>query len=180
MLELEVFVRERLAVDALPAGAVAVREVAALDHEVCEEEEEEEEEQGGRGRRSEDVITTTNRRSFDLSIGRSSREDDDDDDDDDADARARAPLMTRWNEDPLNPNPFSPVASARKFSAVFGVVFPYSPISIRPAGSPAMGDVEEHRVRDLRSLLLLLRVRAVHAEKEESDEKRDEDARAAG
>jgi hypothetical protein len=59
VLELEVFVRERLAVDALPAGAVAVREVAALDHEVCEEEEEEEEEQGGRGRRSEDVITTT-------------------------------------------------------------------------------------------------------------------------
>ena len=72
-----------------------------------------------------------------MSIGLSSREDDDDDDDD-ADARARAPLITRWNEDPLNQNPFSPVASARKFSAVFGVVFPYSPISIRPAGSPAM------------------------------------------
>jgi hypothetical protein len=28
--------------------------------------------------------------------------------------------MTRWKEEPLKPNPFSPVHRARKFSAVFG------------------------------------------------------------
>jgi hypothetical protein len=32
--------------------------------------------------------------------------------------------MTRWNFEPLYPNPFSPVASARKFSAVLGTVLP--------------------------------------------------------
>ena len=34
MLQREVFVRERFAVDAAPAGAVAIRDVAALAHEV--------------------------------------------------------------------------------------------------------------------------------------------------
>ena len=39
---------------------------------------------------------------------------------------------------PLLPTPFSPVQSARKFSTVFGTVFPYSPIVMRPAGAPSI------------------------------------------
>merc|ERR1711920_188479 len=34
-------------------------------------------------------------------------------------------LITRWNLDPLYPKPFSPVQSARKFSAVFGTTSPH-------------------------------------------------------
>ena len=51
--------------------------------------------------------------------------------------------MTRWKELPLKwsglpdgPTPFSPVQSARKFSAVFGTTSARSVISMRPDGAP--------------------------------------------
>ena len=46
--------------------------------------------------------------------------------------------MTRWNDDPAYPKPFSPVQRARKFSAVFGTTSDRSSITIRPAGLPPM------------------------------------------
>merc|ERR550532_2714755 len=42
--------------------------------------------------------------------------------------------ITRWKEDPLNPNPFSPVQRHLKFSAVFGTTSVLSSITIRPRG----------------------------------------------
>ena len=51
--------------------------------------------------------------------------------------------MTRWKLEPLKwsglpegPVPFSPVHSARKFSAVLGTTSARSVISMRPAGWP--------------------------------------------
>lgn len=54
--------------------------------------------------------------------------------------------VTRWNIDPVYDRlfpetletPFSPVQRALKFSTVFGTVFPNNPITILPAGAPAM------------------------------------------
>ena len=43
-----------------------------------------------------------------------------------------------WNEDPLYRNPFSPVQSARKFSAVLGTTSALKVISMRPASLPPM------------------------------------------
>ena len=51
--------------------------------------------------------------------------------------------MTRWNVDPLKPKPFSPVHSARKFSAVLGTTSERSSID-DPAQRFSVGrDVEE-------------------------------------
>merc|ERR1712149_109364 len=44
--------------------------------------------------------------------------------------------ITRWNVLYLKPNPFSPVQSARKFSAVFGTTSVLNSITIRPTFSP--------------------------------------------
>ena len=49
--------------------------------------------------------------------------------------RGAATLLTGF---PDVPTPFSPVHSARKFSAVLGTVPPYSPSESLPAGSPPM------------------------------------------
>jgi hypothetical protein len=47
------------------------------------------------------------------------------------------PGMTRWNGEPLYPNPLDPVHSSLKFWTVLGTVLPYKPISIRPEGCPS-------------------------------------------
>mmetsp|Transcript_1297 Transcript_1297/g.3621 ORF Transcript_1297/g.3621 Transcript_1297/m.3621 type:complete len:142 (-) Transcript_1297:13-438(-) len=44
--------------------------------------------------------------------------------------------MTRWKMLPLNPYPFSPVANARKFSAVLGTTSFRSSMTIRPSTEP--------------------------------------------
>ena len=44
--------------------------------------------------------------------------------------------MTRWKIEPLNPNPFSPVQRARKFSAVLGTTSALNSMIIWPTGEP--------------------------------------------
>lgn len=44
--------------------------------------------------------------------------------------------MMRWNFDPLNPMPVSPVDRARKFSAVFGTTSANNSKTIFPSGLP--------------------------------------------
>ena len=48
------------------------------------------------------------------------------------------PGMIRWKTLPLYPNPFDPVASVRKFFAVFGTASSKSTNSIRPIFSPSI------------------------------------------
>mmetsp|Transcript_510 Transcript_510/g.1637 ORF Transcript_510/g.1637 Transcript_510/m.1637 type:complete len:215 (-) Transcript_510:442-1086(-) len=54
------------------------------------------------------------------------------------------PGITRWNGEPLYPNPFSIVHSARKFSAVLGVTSPRISMTIFPAASPPMSMSKKH------------------------------------
>ena len=46
-------------------------------------------------------------------------------------------VMTRWKDDPLYPNPFSPVQSALKFSAVLGTTSERSSMTMRPSAAPS-------------------------------------------
>ena len=55
----------------------------------------------------------------------------------------------RWNEDPLYPNPFSPVHRARKFSAVLGTTSERSSMTIRPTGLPSAVMSINTRGRDI-------------------------------
>ena len=43
------------------------------------------------------------------------------------------PGMMRWKVDPLNPNPFSPVHNALKFSAVLGTMSDLNSMTTRPS-----------------------------------------------
>ena len=56
-------------------------------------------------------------------------------------------VMTLWKDEPLYPKPFSPVQSARKFSAVFGTTSERSSMTIRPASWPPMEISKKQRGR---------------------------------
>merc|ERR1719397_244884 len=65
------------------------------------------------------------------------------------------PGMTLWKEDPLNPNPFSPVHRALKFSEVLGTTSGLRSMVIRPRGAPSAVMSKKHlqailriRIRD--------------------------------
>lgn len=115
MLELEVLIRELVAVDGLAARAVVVGEVAALQHEArdhtvdCED----------RGVGDTEQLATERNSGME-----------------------RAEEKRNAGGDvhvlPLYPKPFSIVHRARKFSAVLGTTSARSSISTRPAGAPPM------------------------------------------
>merc|ERR1719516_748205 len=54
--------------------------------------------------------------------------------------------MTLWKEDPLNPNPFSPVHRARKFSEVLGTTSSLNSMMTFPRGAPSAVISKKHLI----------------------------------
>merc|ERR1719369_2360665 len=53
--------------------------------------------------------------------------------------------ITRWKAEPLNPNPFSPVQRARKFSQVFGTTSVLNSMMTLPMGAPSAATSKKTR-----------------------------------